>query len=120
VKIRAWLRLHIVARLKRAHWLFQLPDFANMRLQMQDGQRRDLDAHAKAIARLNQIAVDLSERLLHHETGPLKASKVELDMRRKDGVLAQSQRVMDGVTAPVGNRRGQVRRGKPRNGRKRS
>jgi hypothetical protein len=105
VPARPSWRRRIVARIKRAHWLFRLSDFVLVRLQRQDDADRKLDRLQTA---LNQILANervlgtvLREhdiRLQHHETGPLLASRRLLNKRRKP---LRAQNGQNGKPAPI-------------------
>lgn len=89
----SWFRRTVIAPAKRAWWVFRLGDFIRVRLELQDQQTRDfrelkstLLTMAEQQKKLAEFEQDTRQRLTHHEAGPLRASKAELDRRRADGI----------------------------------
>lgn len=103
--MRRWFRRQVIARLKRAHWLFRAPDLLHMKLLQLDGIRADHDQLALATAKLGARLRDVSERLEHHEKGALKASRASLDKKHADGILALAQPTQSAKRAKSRRRR---------------
>lgn len=92
--IKAWLYRHVVGPLRRRFWILRLPDFIRYRLELQDQQKQQYATMQEAMLLMakqqKQMAgflADVRQRLLHHENGPLQASRRELDRRRGDGMV---------------------------------
>lgn len=90
----SWFHVWVIAPLKRSHWVFRIGDFITYRLQLQDHQQQEFAEMKGAMLMMatqqRQLAGflrDVRQRLMHHENGPLQASKRELDRRRGDGMV---------------------------------